>query len=112
MNYKKIADIVAVFHLFWTTVMVLTAILTYFFSWAILIIKVVLITNNIAQIIWLGNCPLTILENNLRLKYDPKIELKDSFIGHFFLVKYGIHIPRPIIFILLIFVTIVIFFLL
>lgn len=91
MTYKVLADIIVVVHFVWILFMLLGFILTlssffyrrFFDMWLFR-------TLHLFGIVYVGllailreYCPLTILENILRQKYNPELRYPGSFITHY-----------------------------
>ena len=91
MLYKILADLIVVMHFVWILFMLIGAILTLsgffykrFFDWWLFR------TLHLCGIIYVGllallreYCPLTILENTLRVKYNPDLTYPGSFIVYY-----------------------------
>lgn len=92
MPYKLLADLIVVIHFIWIIFMLLGFLLTLqaffykrdFFKWFRFRIIHVLGIFYVALLSILGRyCPLTILENYLRSRYDPNLVYPGSFIIHY-----------------------------
>jgi len=90
MKYKIIADIIVLIHFLWILYMLTGFVLTlggffwkgYFNRWVFRTVHLCGILF-VAILTVLGEyCPLTILENNLMVKYDPNLTYPGSFIAH------------------------------
>ena len=91
MLYKVLADIIVVIHFAWISFMLIGFILTLcgpfykrFFDWWLFR------TLHLFGIVYVGllallreYCPLTILENMLRQKYNPELRYPGSFLVHY-----------------------------
>jgi len=91
MKYKIIADIIILIHFLWILFILAGFVLTlggffwkgYFNRWIFRTIHLCGILF-VAILAVLGEyCPLTILENNLMVKYDPELTYPGSFITHY-----------------------------
>jgi len=91
MLYKLLADSIVVIHFMWILFMLLGFILTlYGFFWKEFFNKWLFRTLHLCGIIYVGllaflreYCPLTILENTLRVKYNPDLTYLGSFIVYY-----------------------------
>ena len=91
MKYKIIADIIILIHFLWILFILTGFALTlggffwkgYFNRWVFRTVHLCGILF-VAILAVLGEyCPLTILENNLMVKYDPELTYPGSFITHY-----------------------------
>ena len=80
-TYRLLTDFVVVFHFVWVAVL-LGGWFLYRFKWWRPIQVTLVLTTIISQVLFLG-CPLVVLENSLRMKYDPQAVYKGSFICHY-----------------------------
>ena len=91
MIYKVLADIIVVMHFAWILFMLVGFILTIKgFWWKGFFDKWLFRTIHLFGIIYVSSlavlrqyCPLTILENNLRARYDPSLVYPGSFMVHY-----------------------------
>ncbi|MDP2943679.1 MAG: DUF2784 domain-containing protein [Candidatus Omnitrophota bacterium] len=91
MLYKILADIIVVMHFAWILFMLVGFILTIkCFWWKGFFDKWLFRTIHLFGIIYVSSlavlrqyCPLTILENNLRARYDPSLVYPGSFMVHY-----------------------------
>lgn len=98
MNYRFLADLVEFTH---AAYMLVTAaiLISGAASRSFFLMRTVSSLLLIAPISYLvfGGCPLTLLENSLRSKYDQTL-VKDSFSGHYLEKYFGIHVGPESIF--------------
>ncbi len=94
--YRKLANATACFHWIWLALTAISLPLVFVLNWWLIIWVFMLITTVVSQFLWLG-CPLTLLENKLRAKYDPSTTYERPFISNYLYKRFGIEISITII---------------
>lgn len=90
-KYRKLANAVFYFHMFWIVVLIGGAFLATYYPWYRPINFAVLTVTIGSQLIWMG-CPLTIIEYSLRSKYDPDHRYTGSFVCYLLDRTFGIKV--------------------
>ena len=91
MDYRLLANLVAVFHTTWIVILIGGIGLQFIFKWYRPIHLAVVTTTVVSQLIFLG-CPLVALEQALRRQYDPDRSFIDSFVVHYLQKMFGIEV--------------------
>lgn len=104
--YRTLADFVSWFHLFWVVLLLGGILMMAVFPWYRPIHMIVVTTTIVSQLIWLGNCPLMVLENSLRQQFEPERHYTSSFVQYCAQKWFKIKIPPALIAAQLLIVTI------
>lgn len=91
--YRILADFVFGFHLVWIALLLGGTILSINYKWYRRYHAAALAGTIVSQLIFLG-CPLTALEDALRMQYDPKVKfsVSGSFVCHYLKEYFGFQI--------------------
>lgn len=93
LRHKAASEAVFCFHVLFVAALVVGVPLQFFLpAYAKIQMALILLAAS-SQILFLGNCPLTMLENFFRKKADPSTAYSGSCIQHY-LRKWGVNTPR------------------
>ena len=102
MTYRALADSVAIFHAIWAIGMLLMIPVGLKYGRFFPCTAIMAVTTTAAQLLFGFRCPLTILENALRLRAAGSSVHIDSFVTHYAEKLIGISVPEVSIVIVLV----------
>jgi len=91
--YRVLANLAFLSHWVLVGILVGGIPMQYFFPWYRGINLLLLGVTAISQLVWLGKCPLTILENHFRAKYNPAEVYTGPCIQHYFAQRFQVTVP-------------------
>ena len=104
-TYRILADTVFWFHLVWVVLLVSGGFIAMKYKWFRQFKLIAVMTTIVSQLLFLG-CPLSALENALRVQYDPTETFTGSFVCYYLKMYFGFQLPPE--YIILALVTILI----